>query len=276
MGKAIIGDATTKKYDPCKSRPYNRYNIYYILERERFLQSRPKYKSAVDKDTCCVDIITGYEHLGDLPPVPLCYANVRLSPDWYMPGKRKVKKRNHTKSHGVASFQEIARVVADGWKAIDDVTLDYCTAMAEILKKRHNELKKSGGLIPSLKLDFSKRAKSKPCHSLNQTWSNKLHAVAGLDEIPPAPRSSHLKGPFYSQGGDSLNELCDNDALEVIPSSLSIRRLETSVHSEISVHAQVDISDVDIIARWPVHSEISVHAQVDISDIDIIAMWHRN
>ena len=45
----------------------------------------------------------------------------------------------------MASFQEIARVVADGWKAIDDVTLDYCTAMAEILKKRHNELKKSGG-----------------------------------------------------------------------------------------------------------------------------------
>ena len=55
-------------------------------------------------------------------------------------------KRDHKKSHGVATFQEIAKFVADGWKTIDKETLKYCTEVARVLKRRHGELKEMGGL----------------------------------------------------------------------------------------------------------------------------------
>lgn len=67
-------------------------------------------------------------------------------PDSIDAGKRKIGKRDHRKSHGVATFQEIAKFVADGWKSIDDETLAYCTEVARILKQRHRQLKKMGGL----------------------------------------------------------------------------------------------------------------------------------
>ena len=81
--------ATNKKqYDPCKSKPYNRYNgIHYILERERFLQSKPVYKNksaAAAAKACFLDSVTGYELL-DLPDIPRRYAGLNLPHD--MPGE---------------------------------------------------------------------------------------------------------------------------------------------------------------------------------------------
>mmetsp|Transcript_31605 Transcript_31605/g.53902 ORF Transcript_31605/g.53902 Transcript_31605/m.53902 type:complete len:268 (+) Transcript_31605:154-957(+) len=132
-------------HDPCKNKPYNRYNIFYILERERFLQSNPSYKTSIAGSTAAAsspNIVTGYENL-DLPDLPQRYAHLDLAFDWYMPGKRKATKRDHKKSHGLASFQEIARFVADGYRNIDDDTFKYITTVAALLKQRHEELKKT-------------------------------------------------------------------------------------------------------------------------------------
>ena len=40
----------------------------------------------------------------------------------------------------MASFQEISRTVADGYRSIDAVTLEYVTTVAAILKHSHKEL----------------------------------------------------------------------------------------------------------------------------------------
>ena len=78
--------AAKKKYDPCKSRPYNCYQIYYIVERELFLQSHSNYK-AVDASAAAGGLpITGYENL-TVPDLPIRYACLDLASDWYMPGE---------------------------------------------------------------------------------------------------------------------------------------------------------------------------------------------
>jgi len=59
-------------------------------------------------------------------------------------GKRKLQKREHKKSHGVASFRELAKHVADGWKNVDKTTLEFCKAVANVLKRRHTVLKAYG------------------------------------------------------------------------------------------------------------------------------------
>ena len=59
-------------------------------------------------------------------------------------GKRKLQKREHKKSHGVASFRELAKHVADGWKNVDKTTLEFCKAVANVLKCRHKVLKAYG------------------------------------------------------------------------------------------------------------------------------------
>jgi len=52
-----------------------------------------------------------------------------------------MQKRVHTKSHGVATFRELSRSTSIAWRAGDKPTLDYCAAVAAILKARHRELK---------------------------------------------------------------------------------------------------------------------------------------
>ena len=87
MAKSNNAAASTR-YDPCKSRPYNRYNIYYILERNLLLQSNSEFKSKETTDaSCSANFITGYENLRDIPALPSRYAKLELSHDWYMPGE---------------------------------------------------------------------------------------------------------------------------------------------------------------------------------------------
>jgi len=143
MGKA--SNEATKATDETP-KPYNRYNIFYILERERHLQHTYNYDRRGDRQKKApspTNFTTGYEDV-DLPSLPPRYEHVDLDTYWFMPGRRKAIKRNHKKSHGLASFQEIAQVVADGWKSIDETTMSYCTEVAKILKARYDELKKMG------------------------------------------------------------------------------------------------------------------------------------
>ena len=89
MPKTKTNSATSsskkKKYDPFESKPYNLYNIYYILERELFLQSNSEYQSK-DASVIPSNFITGYEYI-DLPDLPTRYASLDLPFDWYMPGE---------------------------------------------------------------------------------------------------------------------------------------------------------------------------------------------
>lgn len=145
--------AITEDIDTAKARsvqkPFNNYNVFYILERHRIIYARQRDRGGrLPSPSSNGDIHrmdgnkTGYEDL-ELPSLPPRYAHLKtvMPANWYVPGKNKNKKRKHKKTHGVISFKEIATIVSENWKAIDPATKIYTEVVAHIQKDRHDELK---------------------------------------------------------------------------------------------------------------------------------------
>ena len=90
------------------TRPFNSYNLFFILERAFLLEERhrangsrsplPTFGATSAKKTRRE--LTGYEFI-DLPPLPPRYRHLEgtLPPNWYDPGRNKVEKRKHEKTH---------------------------------------------------------------------------------------------------------------------------------------------------------------------------------
>ena len=140
-------------FDPTKNRPLNRFNLFFILERERLLMQmndqgdNPAEKSTGKSSELPPGIATGYEGLKmpEFPPrfkhlklrelfvrnmhitslsyaTPLAHLQLdfrRVADDWFFPGKRKLVKRRHRKSHGVMGFKKMAQELAASWRVID-------------------------------------------------------------------------------------------------------------------------------------------------------------
>ena len=132
MNMVRSGNSTNTK-NPSISilRPYNSYNIFFILERVRIIEDRRKKEDGVaslssssspsnddatrvsspssssdnNSSLDCNNIppLCGYEHL-ELPPLPPRYAHLKtvLPSNWANPGKNKSSKskRKHSRSHG--------------------------------------------------------------------------------------------------------------------------------------------------------------------------------
>ena len=75
-----------------------------------------------------------------IPPLPSRYSSLILPDDWFVPGRKKLEKRKHTKTHGVISFKDVALFTATNWKNIDQETLDFVTQVSNITKRRFSEL----------------------------------------------------------------------------------------------------------------------------------------
>ena len=119
----------TKKADG--SRPYNRYNIYFILERENIILSKggsTKWSMSTDARES-QSIKRGYEDL-NLPPLSSRFSHLDVPDNWCISGQ--TKKRLHRKTHGVATFRELAKSIAASWKAIDNETLEWCSAVEKV------------------------------------------------------------------------------------------------------------------------------------------------
>lgn len=67
--------------DPRLNRPLNRFNLYYIIERERLLQSLDGYQPDEADGPLPPDIVTGYEGL-QLPELPKKYRHIEIAEDW--------------------------------------------------------------------------------------------------------------------------------------------------------------------------------------------------
>ncbi|KAL7541876.1 hypothetical protein ACHAXR_011811 [Thalassiosira sp. AJA248-18] len=122
-------------------RPYNHYNLYFILERELFLQERGVYPST-NHDGAVRSNSAGshMDYSGiDLPPLPSRYSSLFLPEDWYVHKKRK---RSHVKTHGLVSFREMASMVASRWRQEDDEIILFLKTVAAKVKQRFEELKK--------------------------------------------------------------------------------------------------------------------------------------
>jgi hypothetical protein len=103
-------DKATKNHTKQQSlaRPYNVYNIFFILERARLVQACEQaamYKAAPAKHmpSSSADF-TGYDLLC-LPDLPPRYHDLLLPPDWFVPGKNA--KRKHVATHGRESNKKI-------------------------------------------------------------------------------------------------------------------------------------------------------------------------
>jgi len=158
-----------KKTDRKKTqspKPYNNYNLFFILERARILEGKQTGAIATSNrsnkishstlhdeyfSTKRIDDIpqslSGYEFI-DLPPLPPRYQHLQsvLPEDWYDSVRNRLTKRKHKKTHGMVSFQEMAKTVAINWKAVDPLTKNYVETFAALLKGRHEELRQIGGL----------------------------------------------------------------------------------------------------------------------------------
>ena len=91
-------------------KPYNCYNVFFILERARLLEARQLGSTAASakiarpsspSNTDSAAALTGYEFI-EVPPLPprYCHLETTLATNWYDPGRNKLKKRKHNKTHG--------------------------------------------------------------------------------------------------------------------------------------------------------------------------------
>ncbi len=93
-------------------KPYNSYNIFFTLERTLLVEARRGGGDAAfvnrlpssPKHSLPITVVatpTGYDFI-DLPPLPPRYRHLKLllPPNWYVPGKNKLVKRKHSKTHG--------------------------------------------------------------------------------------------------------------------------------------------------------------------------------
>lgn len=85
------------------ARPYNSYNIFFILERVRFIEAQKNRLGPNVNNTPKPQIVTntGYEGL-NLPPLPPRFAHLEsvLPSNWYCPGKNAMSTRKHERTHG--------------------------------------------------------------------------------------------------------------------------------------------------------------------------------
>ena len=122
-------------------RPYNCYNLFFILERELFLQSRGVHTLKDHVDYHSIQV-SNYNNL-DLPDLPPRYQSLILPDYWFVHGRKKNQTRPHIKTHGVASLREIAVMVASNWKKVDEETLRYVKTVANVLKRRRDQIKRT-------------------------------------------------------------------------------------------------------------------------------------
>ncbi|EJK75208.1 hypothetical protein THAOC_03072 [Thalassiosira oceanica] len=175
--------------DPRRNLPLNRYNLYCILERQRLVQSNPDYRPSENERKLPSDIYTGYEGL-QLPKMPPRYQDLVVAEDWFVPGKRKLVKRPHRKVHGMFSLKEISRLTADTWKTIDKETLDYLTAVAQLILERYKQIETDlGGPLAKKSRPKTNRKTSLPEQPPKASTSTSLSADTYYSLLSPPTNS---------------------------------------------------------------------------------------
>lgn len=103
------GAQIDKPDDKKLPKPYNNYNLFFVLERARIIKERLDVESPIpaaiygSESPPTTPSVPGYEYMV-LPPLPPRYQHLAstLPPNWYVPGKNKnaLVKRKHVRMHG--------------------------------------------------------------------------------------------------------------------------------------------------------------------------------
>ena len=242
-------------------RPYNRYNLFYILERMRILQTKGARTESDEKD-----VSASHSMIATIAAtVPPRYRNVVMPHNWYLP-KPNSHKRLHQKTHGAVSFQELAKTIAENWKTIDDATLEYVSIIAQMLKKMH---------------DKSVTRKNKQ-HDIDSTAPVLANEHSTLQDHCRSPmQNDNVRGTFLVS--TTLHET--NALLTGIAIDNQQQRHFSSTPMICGACAPAASSNMHTTSNWvelgPGNQETMQDSErhdqftfADINDDDIIGMWH--
>jgi hypothetical protein len=109
-------------FPPKPKRPLTIYNIFSALERNFIIQQHQKSSSDHPNESNEIDPY--------LATRPERYDDVVLPPNWYKVGMNK-RKRSKYKCHGIISFKELSKAIADRWAAVDIETRQYCQMISD-------------------------------------------------------------------------------------------------------------------------------------------------
>lgn len=228
-------------------KPYNSYNLYFTLERTLLVEARkgrPDTSSSIE--ICLPSFLkpspnaptvapTGYQSI-DLPPLPPRYQHLKsiLPANWYVPGKNKLVKRKHSRTHGVVSFKEIAKHVATNWRLVDPITKEYVETVAILLKGRHAEIKSAlDKKVEELQLHPSFE-RQRATSSLDMV---SLRVSASKDEhvngTPSSAQTIELDDSCLTPGQDDLNFMLMRGVCQDIDTS------DTNIQNNYVVSEQV-------------------------------------
>lgn len=141
MSKVTAKSKTGDVYCAMKVKPHNRYILFFVLERELILQQNDPTYDPFDM-RAPDSVVTGYEGIEMPNELPKRYRALVLPPGWYLPSR--IKRRSHKESHGLRSFADLSRRVAQNYKTIDKETFNFIDAVAKSLLKRRREIKARG------------------------------------------------------------------------------------------------------------------------------------
>ena len=116
------------------------YYFYFALPLEIIL--RKMGDSNPEPTSTDRVVYEGYDDIiAAIPPLPPRYQSLTDLPrDWFIHTKTKAP-RSHKKTHGLLSFNEIARLVSDNWAKVDVETLTFLKDINAMMRSRHQELK---------------------------------------------------------------------------------------------------------------------------------------
>ena len=117
-----------------RTKKYNNFNIFFMLERQLLLQSRG---GGIDAVKSPIDVskapLSKHKEL-HLPPLCRRYNHLPLTANWFLELlANQNKKRPHRKSHGLIPFKELAQTVAKNYREIDEETQEFVNEVAERL-----------------------------------------------------------------------------------------------------------------------------------------------
>lgn len=218
-------NAKTSSMSDSDPKPYNHYNLYFILERELFLQANGVYPT---RDRFVQDTEVDYTGL-ELPPLPSRYSSLVLHDDWFV---SKKKYRAHTKSHGLISFREMAAMISTRWKEESSSWKEdgseiraFVRTVAERVKQRCREHRRS-------KSYRNKANQARVVQQKEHTMLLSEHVLLKLQQITPMA----YREPFSCMSPPASQHTANS------PEGKASRRLS-------SITA-LDLPDDEIFAMW--------------------------
>lgn len=113
---------------PKPRRPLTCYGIFSVLERNFIWQQDTKQSTNVPSYNTSDDPYAAIR--------PQRYRSLVLPSNWFKVGMNRKKRSEHV-NHGVISFEEMTKVIAERWKSADVETKAFCEVIANDERERH-------------------------------------------------------------------------------------------------------------------------------------------